>query len=193
MFRIFATALLAASLGLAVPTSDAAQPDHRRPGQHVSVKVLPKGHHKIVHRGKSYFYSAGRFYRHSNGAYAVITAPIGAIIPALPGGYISFGIGSRRHFYFEGIYYQQVHNGYVVVEEPPDAEQALSQGSDMLIVYPAAGQTDEQRDRDRYDCHLWASDETHFDPTNPNSDPLLRSDYHRALGACLEARNYVVK
>ena len=34
-----------------------------------------------------------------------------------------------------------------------------------LVVYPARGQTAEQTDRDRYECHTWAVRETHFDPS----------------------------
>ena len=198
MFRLFAAMLLLSpfgllSLGLSAQTADAAQRDHRRSQQHAPIRVLPGGHYRVTHRGKPYFYSGGRFYRHTNGAYVVISAPLGAIVPVLPGGYISFGIGSGRRFYFQGVYYRQVDGGYEVVEKPPEAEQVLTQGSDKLIVYPAAGQTDEQLDRDRYECHVWAADEAHFDPTISSSDPLLRIDYQRALAACLEARDYVVK
>jgi len=34
-----------------------------------------------------------------------------------------------------------------------------------LIVYPARGQTADQTDRDRYECHTWAVRETRFDPS----------------------------
>ncbi len=63
--------------------------------------------------------------------------------------------------------------------------------------YPAEGQSDEQRDRDRYDCYLWASGQTGFDPSeanstaNQNSD--LASNYRRVISACLEGRGYTVK
>ena len=190
MYKTIAAIVIAIPLVLAIPVVDAAQRDHR---QHRPIKTLPTGHHRVAHRGKSYFYSAGRFYRHTNGTYVVISAPIGAIVPSLPVGYISFGIGIRRHFYFAGVYYQQVNTGYEVVEEPAEAAQVLAQGSDKLIIYPAVGQTAEQRDQDRYECHVWAGEETNFDPTDERSDPMLKSDYNRALEACLEGRNYVVK
>lgn len=191
MFRMLTAVILAASLSLAVLSADAAQRDKRH--KPVTIKVLPKAHHRVVHKGKPYFYSGGRFYHSNNGAYVSIVAPLGAIVPALPDGYISFGIGSRRHFYFQGIYYRQVQNGYEVVEKPPEAEDELTYGSDKLIIYPAAGQTDEQRDRDRYECHVWSSDETSFDPSDGDSDPMLRADYHRAMEACMLARDYVVR
>lgn len=102
-------------------------------------------------------------------------------------------MGINRYFYFEGTYYRHVDNGYEVVEQPEDAEVLASYGSDKLIIYPAADQSDELRDQDRYECHVWANEETGFDPTDSNSDPVLRADYRRAMTACLEARNYIVK
>lgn len=37
-------------------------------------------------------------------------------------------------------------------------------GADLYI-YPNKGQSPEQQSRDRYDCHLWAVQQTGFDPT----------------------------
>jgi hypothetical protein len=36
-----------------------------------------------------------------------------------------------------------------------------------VVVYPAQGQSAEQLDRDRYECHLWAVRESRFDPSAP--------------------------
>jgi len=36
-----------------------------------------------------------------------------------------------------------------------------------IIVYPAHGQSPEQLERDRYECHLWSVKETGFDPSRP--------------------------
>jgi hypothetical protein len=36
-----------------------------------------------------------------------------------------------------------------------------------VIVYPAQGQSPQQLDRDRYDCHVWAVQQTGFDPSQP--------------------------
>lgn len=33
-----------------------------------------------------------------------------------------------------------------------------------LIIYPAAGQSTEQQDRDTFECHRWATSQTGFDP-----------------------------
>jgi hypothetical protein len=34
-----------------------------------------------------------------------------------------------------------------------------------IVVYPANGQTPEQLERDRYDCHVWAVQQSGFDPS----------------------------
>ena len=34
-----------------------------------------------------------------------------------------------------------------------------------LFVYPSQGQSQEQQSRDRYECHIWAVQQTGFDPT----------------------------
>lgn len=36
-----------------------------------------------------------------------------------------------------------------------------------LFIYPAQGQSADQQRQDRLECHLWAVDQTGFDPTDP--------------------------
>jgi hypothetical protein len=36
-----------------------------------------------------------------------------------------------------------------------------------IMVYPAQGQTPEQLERDRYECHVWAVQQSGFDPSAP--------------------------
>jgi hypothetical protein len=40
-----------------------------------------------------------------------------------------------------------------------------------VYAYPLQGQTPEQTDRDRYDCHEWAVKQTNFDPSAPGTPP----------------------
>jgi hypothetical protein len=40
-----------------------------------------------------------------------------------------------------------------------------------VYAYPTQGQTAEQTDRDRYDCHEWAVKQTNFDPSAPGTPP----------------------
>jgi len=44
-----------------------------------------------------------------------------------------------------------------------------------VYAYPQQGQTPEQLDRDRYECYLWASKQTGFDPSAPNTAPRERA------------------
>ena len=173
--------------GVASMDASASRSGHHR------IDHLPKGHHAVKHGNKSYFFNAGRWYRHDGRAYISIAAPIGARVSVLPPGHITFGIGLNRYFYFSGTYYRQIPTGYEVTEKPAEAEKVLSTaGSDKLIVYPAGGQPEELVKRDRYECHAWAAKETGYDPSSLDADPAYRSDYHRGLRACLAARNYVV-
>ncbi len=160
---------------------------------HHRIDHLPKGHYAVTHSNKSYFFNAGRWYRHDGRAYISIVAPIGARVSTLPRGYLSFGIGLNRYFYLGGTYYRQIPSGYEVIEKPAEAEKVLATtGSDRLVIYPAGGQPPEQVKRDRYECHVWSAQETGYDPSSADADPAYRSDYNRGLGACLTARSYVV-
>ena len=71
-----------------------------RSGHH-RIDHLPKGHHVVKHGNKSYFFNAGRWYRHDGRAYISIAAPIGARVSVLPPGHITFGIGLKSVFLFQ--------------------------------------------------------------------------------------------
>lgn len=43
-----------------------------------------------------------------------------------------------------------------------------------LYSYPTKGQSPEQSDRDRYECHMWAVKQSGFDPSGPNVPPPQR-------------------
>lgn len=45
---------------------------------------------------------------------------------------------------------------------------ALAQG---LIIYPAKGQSQEQMEKDKFECHSWAKQQTGFDPMVASSVP----------------------
>jgi hypothetical protein len=62
-----------------------------------------------------------------------------------------------------------------------------------MYVYPAAGQSEGQTSEDRYQCHVWAADESDYDPTLGAGSRADAEGYSRAFTACMEARNYVVK
>ena len=89
----------------------------------------------------------------------------------------------------------------VIQEQPPEypASSAPPSPAERFFVYPRKGQSEEQQAKDRYECHLWAVGQIGWDPTQP-TDVMpeaqmnqKRADYKRAMGACLDAREYTVK
>lgn len=66
-------------------------------------------------------------------------------------------------------------------------------GALKLYVYPAAGQSEARLAEDRYQCHVWAADQSGHDPTLGAGTRAEAEDYTRAFTACMEGRNYVVK
>jgi hypothetical protein len=42
---------------------------------------------------------------------------------------------------------------------------AIAQGSPQLYIYPRKNQSSQQEDRDRYECHTWAAEQTGYDPS----------------------------
>jgi len=55
----------------------------------------------------------------------------------------------------------------MVASSPPPPPQ-------KIFVYPNNGQTPEQTDRDRYECHVWAVQQTGVDPSRPDASPYER-------------------
>src|SRR5262245_56242861 len=48
-------------------------------------------------------------------------------------------------------------------------EQPVSEQPDTTVyAYPLDGQSADQQDRDRYECHVWAVKQSGFDPSVPN-------------------------
>jgi hypothetical protein len=43
-----------------------------------------------------------------------------------------------------------------------------------VYFYPTRGQSPQQQDRDKYECHTWAVQQSGFDPSAPNVPPHLR-------------------
>lgn len=180
-------------------TAEAAPRGERfpRPGKHV--RDIPRSHVTINVGKSSYRYHRGIFYRPYHRGYLVVRAPIGARVRVLPPGYISFSIGINRYFYVNSAYYlwDPPTREYIVVHAPDGAEAAVSEeGADAvkeLFVYPAHGQSVEQTGQDRYECYIWASEQSGFDPSVVEKKPDGRADYNRAFTACLEGRGYTVR
>ena len=190
--KLISAVIIAGAILVFASCADAAQRFHR-PGH--KVQSVPKSS-VVINIGRSkYHYHNGIYYRAHGKSYVVVAAPLGARVRTLPAGFISFGIGINRYFYVNSTYYlwHEDSQEYVVVEKPAGADEALAETSgNDIFVYPASGQTQEQMERDRYECHRWAADESGFDPTKANQSPALKSDYDRAISACLVGRGYTV-
>ena len=44
-----------------------------------------------------------------------------------------------------------------------------------VYFYPSRNQPSAQQDRDKYECHLWAVQQSGFDPSSPSTPPHLRT------------------
>ncbi|MDH4045284.1 MAG: glycine zipper family protein [Gemmatimonadota bacterium] len=176
--------------------------DHNRyyPPAGYEVSVLPTRYRTVVYRDVSYYFYDGIWYRPLGPRFVVVLPPIGVVVPVLPSFYTIIWVGAIPYYYAAGVYYTWYpeYRGYVVTEPPP-AQAVQEAESEQLFVYPKRGQSEEQQATDRYECHRWASQQTGFDPTQPGGSvpedkyAQSRSDYLRAMKACLEARDYSVQ
>jgi len=177
--------------------------NHYYPPRGHIVPVLPPVHHVVTHKHLHYHYHHGIWYLPHGPNFIVVLPPIGLFVPILPPFFTTVWVNSSTYYYAGGVYYNwwPATQQYVVVEAPPEEKirTAPGSGSDPLFIYPAAGQSEEQQARDRYECHRWAQSETGFDPTLPGGGVEIsryagsRADYQRAMKACLEARHYSVQ
>ena len=176
--------------------------DHResRPymPQGAVVPRLPREAYEVRHGGGRYWYHSGSWYAPRGMRWAVVAPPFGLFVPMLPGAYSTVWWGGVPYYYANDVYYvwRENRNAYEVV--PPPEGSADTVASTDLMVYPREGQDDARQAEDRYQCHRWASDQTHFDPTKPGGGVsqdgvAARSNYLRAISACLEGRGYSVK
>ena len=191
----------------AQPGHDHEHMDHRHGHERayvdhgVVVETLPRDAVVIHHGPSQYWFHGGVWYRPDHGHFVVIAPPIGVFVPVLPPFYTTLMIGGIPYYYANDAYYvwrQQEHQ-YEVVDPPKDVDSATvtPPPAEHAFVYPKKGQTAEQQAKDRYECHVWAVDQTGFDPTTATGDAAAtsakRADYQRATTACLEARDYTVR
>ncbi len=60
------------------------------------------------------------------------------------------------------------------VTPPPRTIAVATPPPRKVFVYPANGQSPEQTDRDRYECHVWAVQQTGVDPSRSDANPYER-------------------
>lgn len=95
-------------------------------------------------------------------------------------------------FYGFGVHIER-HHVRKQTKQPEQSGNGAAVSALKLYVYPAGGQSKKQTADDRYQCHLWAVDQSHYDPTLGAGTRDQADDYRRAFTACMEGRNYVVK
>jgi hypothetical protein len=187
------------------PKAGPANARHYPPPGRV-VRTLPPGYHQSHHDRNRYYYSRGVWYRPYGAYYRVVAPPVGIAVSFLPDFYTTFWFGGIPYYYANSVYYTRPASGvgYVVTEPPTAAAPrtevvAAAPGSEEIFVYPRQSQSEATLARDRYECHRWAVNQTGFDPSQPgggvseSQNALGRSDYRRAITACLEARGYTVR
>jgi hypothetical protein len=135
----------------------------------------------------------------------------------LPAVYATYWWGGIPYYYANDVYYtwNNGSNGYVVTDPPPvdtgddggtsdgDSNYASAEpgptpsgatgANTDVYAYPKSGQSDEQQSTDRYECHKWAVAQSGFDPTHTAQGSGNRTDYRRAMTACLDGRGYSAK
>lgn len=62
----------------------------------------------------------------------------------------------------------------VVAPPPPRTVAVPAPPPQRVFVYPSNGQSAEQTDRDRYECHVWAVQQTGVDPSRADANPYER-------------------
>jgi hypothetical protein len=164
--------------------------------------ALPEGYRPYYRGADRFYFSGGIWYAPSGPGFVVVSPPPGLVISVLPPFYSTVWFGGLPYYYADNVYYtwQPDQNGYAVVDPPensgePSAPPDTSQPD--LIIYPKNGQSRDQQAADQFECHTWARSQTGFDPTQPGggqpgSTATNRSNYNRAMSACLQARGYQV-
>ena len=160
---------------------------------------LPAGYLTLRYSGSNVFYHSGAYYRRLGQDFVVIRPPLGIGISILPAGYRSHRFRNLSYYSANGVFYRwnDFNRHYVVIDDPRAGENSAPVATEVAeqFVYPRQGQDATQTSRDRYECYLWAVEQSGVEPSQViNSSPATSIEsYQRANGACLEARGYSVK
>lgn len=89
----------------------------------------------IKHRGISYHYYSGIWYRPNGANWIVVRPAIGLRVRALPVGYRRLVLGPQVYYYYYGTYYMAKNKQYEVVDAPMGAEiDSLPDGYNTVSV-----------------------------------------------------------
>jgi hypothetical protein len=200
----FAVLIFTMMIFIVNPLSNAASGGHSGSGHsgsgHSGSGHSVSGHSSSGHSGSGYSrggYSRGGYSRggYVRGGYWGWWAPW-AIIG---------GAAVLAPYYYDPYYDSPYYEPTPVVDQEQPSVYAQPAPSvspstvERIFVYPKNGQSEEQQAKDRYECHIWAVGQTHYDPTQPTSGMpraqlnQMRADYKRAMGACLDGRGYSMR
>lgn len=103
-------------------------PRHHSPAY---LAVAPVHAVAVMVDGVRYLYDAGIFYHKRPAGYAVVAAPVGAMVPALPPAHTVTVVDGTTYYVHGGTYYLPAHPGYVVAAPPVVVQAApvTSQGT----------------------------------------------------------------
>ncbi|MCU0975504.1 MAG: hypothetical protein MUC71_04235 [Steroidobacteraceae bacterium] len=174
---------------------------HYYPPRGYYYPYAPYGAVRIRHHHYNYYYGGGIWYAPRGVGWVVVAPPIGVFVSLLPTYYSTVWFGGIPYYYANDAYYvyRERERVYEVVQPPSGQATTVSPAATDIFVYPRQGQSQEQTDFDRYECHRWAADETGFDPTRADGgvgadqSNAARDEYLRAMTACLEGRGYSVR
>jgi len=171
----------------------------RRPPERYLPRLGPDAR-RYYWGGSPYYHFEGHWYRPYGSSFVIVGAPLGLFVPMLPPYYTTLWYGGTRYYVADDTYYvfDPMRRGYVVTRSPygerdDDTPVRGSAPAPELFIYPTRGQSEKQQADDRYECHRWAVDQAHYDPTDAEYRPSDRVEYDRALSACLTGRGYSVK
>jgi hypothetical protein len=205
MFKYFRVLLLGSALASA---ACAAHPWFRGPGVlrpgpwpgPVLVPVLPRSRVPVFFEGEAWYFSGGAWYRPLGHRFALVTPPVGIVVPVLPPYVHSFWNDGIEYFVCQDIYYIRAPRGRgFMVTDPPQRESSPSAAvdPDPPIVLPTAGQDEATARADVREAKRYAAEKSGYDPAR--SDPRdpgtgrARAAYLKAFKAYLAERGYSVK
>jgi hypothetical protein len=182
---------------------------HYYPHRGVVVRTLPRGYRPYFHGGRPLYFYDGVWYAPVRRGFVVVRPPIGMYVPVLPRYHSTVWLGGIPYHYADDTFYrwEPATETYQVVPPPSGAGRLADVAhaapaeltGDSFFAYPNDGQTSEQQAADRYECHAWSKNQTGFDPTEPgggvasDQNNTKRTEYDRAMSACLEGRRYSVR
>jgi hypothetical protein len=165
---------------------------------------LPPSYRPYYRGGDRFYFDAGVWYAPRGPGFVIVRPPRGLVISVLPPFYSTVWLGGIPYYYADNVYYvaQPDQGGYAVVDPPDNADQPSAppdspMAQSDLIVYPKNGQSKDQQAADQYECYNWSKGQTGFDPTQPaggtsGNPDQARSNYNRAMSACMQGRGYQV-